>query len=218
MQNKEPKYNVSTTVCCPLCDNDIQVGTAGPQGLDQHQGKKKEEEQNGKKAPPLKTYIFVALLRKFHMFFRNFLFWSDISILGREGGEGGTPRCHKKFADPVQFLTSWDPLVYQRLLYTSDVSRHEQKMMYFNIVTLLNFNGIQFFLLCNLCIFRFQRLIPTVRRKAQALNSFHHEFIISAIYISIFMFICLQFRYRRFVECQWDLVFLAPAAPQSPCP
>ena len=57
MQNKGPKYDVSTTARCPLCDDDIQVGTAGPQGLDQHQGKKKclatigkkkEEERNGK--------------------------------------------------------------------------------------------------------------------------------------------------------------------------
>ena len=56
MQNKGPKYDVSTTACCPLCDDDIQVGMAGPQGLDHHQGnkclatitKKKEEEWNWK--------------------------------------------------------------------------------------------------------------------------------------------------------------------------
>ena len=43
--------------CCPLCGEDVQVGTAGPQGLKQHQGKKKclaniekkkKEEQKGK--------------------------------------------------------------------------------------------------------------------------------------------------------------------------
>jgi hypothetical protein len=41
IQKKGPKYDVSTTVCCPLCEDDIQVGTAGPQGPEQHQGKKK---------------------------------------------------------------------------------------------------------------------------------------------------------------------------------
>ena len=28
-------------ICCPLCGEEVQVGTAGPQGLNQHQGKKK---------------------------------------------------------------------------------------------------------------------------------------------------------------------------------
>jgi len=41
VKNKGPKYDVSTTVRCPLCEDDIQVGTAGPQGLEQHEGKKK---------------------------------------------------------------------------------------------------------------------------------------------------------------------------------
>ena len=40
-KNKGPKYDVSTMVCCPLCGEDVHVGTAGPQGLNQHQGKKK---------------------------------------------------------------------------------------------------------------------------------------------------------------------------------
>jgi hypothetical protein len=38
---QNPKYDVSATVHCPLSENDVQVGTAGPQGLEQHQGKKK---------------------------------------------------------------------------------------------------------------------------------------------------------------------------------
>ncbi|KAI9431976.1 hypothetical protein H4582DRAFT_1821850 [Lactarius indigo] len=40
-QNKGVKYDITTTERCPLCKEDIQVGTAGPQGLAQHQGKKK---------------------------------------------------------------------------------------------------------------------------------------------------------------------------------
>jgi hypothetical protein len=35
------KYDITTTERCPLCEEDIQVGTAGPQGLAQHRGKKK---------------------------------------------------------------------------------------------------------------------------------------------------------------------------------
>ncbi|KAH9068269.1 hypothetical protein EDB83DRAFT_2222807, partial [Lactarius deliciosus] len=35
------KYDVTTTERCPLCEEEIKVGTAGPQGLVQHQGKKK---------------------------------------------------------------------------------------------------------------------------------------------------------------------------------
>jgi len=43
--------------CCPLCGEEVRVGTTGPQGLKQHQGKKKclrnvekkkKDEQNGK--------------------------------------------------------------------------------------------------------------------------------------------------------------------------
>ena len=40
-QNKGVKYDITTTERCPLCEEDIQVGTAGPQGLAQHRGKKK---------------------------------------------------------------------------------------------------------------------------------------------------------------------------------
>ncbi|KAF8237454.1 hypothetical protein L208DRAFT_1515345, partial [Tricholoma matsutake] len=56
-KNKGPKYDVSTMACCPLCGEEVQVSTAGPQGLKQHQGKKKclqniekkkKDEQNGK--------------------------------------------------------------------------------------------------------------------------------------------------------------------------
>ena len=38
---KGVKYDITTTERCPLCGEDIQVGTAGPQGLAQHRGKKK---------------------------------------------------------------------------------------------------------------------------------------------------------------------------------
>jgi hypothetical protein len=41
IQKRGLKYDVSTTVRCPLCEDDIQVGTAGLQGLKQYQGKKK---------------------------------------------------------------------------------------------------------------------------------------------------------------------------------
>ena len=35
------KYDITTTERCPLCEEDIKVGTAGPQGLEQHKGKKR---------------------------------------------------------------------------------------------------------------------------------------------------------------------------------
>jgi hypothetical protein len=35
------KYDITTIERCPLCEGDVQVGTAGPQGLEQHRGKKK---------------------------------------------------------------------------------------------------------------------------------------------------------------------------------
>jgi len=35
------KYDVTTTVCCPECGEDVNVGTAGPAGLSQHTGKSK---------------------------------------------------------------------------------------------------------------------------------------------------------------------------------
>jgi hypothetical protein len=41
IQKKGPKYDVSSTVRYPICEDDIQVGTAGLRGLEQHQGKKK---------------------------------------------------------------------------------------------------------------------------------------------------------------------------------
>src|SRR6266702_278764 len=40
-QNNGIKYDIMTTEQCPLCEEGIQVGTAGPRGLAQHQGKKK---------------------------------------------------------------------------------------------------------------------------------------------------------------------------------
>ena len=33
------KYDDSTTVVCPSCDEDVCVGSAGPTGLVQHEGK-----------------------------------------------------------------------------------------------------------------------------------------------------------------------------------
>ncbi|KAH8978476.1 hypothetical protein EDB86DRAFT_3248975 [Lactarius hatsudake] len=39
--SKGVKYDVTTTERCPLCEEEIKVGTAGPPGLVQHQGKKK---------------------------------------------------------------------------------------------------------------------------------------------------------------------------------
>ncbi|KAH8980974.1 hypothetical protein EDB86DRAFT_3133864 [Lactarius hatsudake] len=40
-KSKGVKYDVTTTERCPLCEEEIKVGTAGPPGLVQHQGKKK---------------------------------------------------------------------------------------------------------------------------------------------------------------------------------
>ena len=50
---------------CPLCEEDIQVGTAGPQGLAQHKGKKKcltnvkkkQQEMGVAKTPTLFSYL-----------------------------------------------------------------------------------------------------------------------------------------------------------------
>ena len=39
--DKGPKYDVSTTATCPLCNEAVFVGTAGPKGLEQHKGKKR---------------------------------------------------------------------------------------------------------------------------------------------------------------------------------
>ena len=58
--------------CCLLCGEDVQVGTAGPQGLKQHQGKKKclaniekkkKEEQKGKN---LTLFSFLQHQDKIH--------------------------------------------------------------------------------------------------------------------------------------------------------
>ena len=64
-QNKRVKYDITMTERCPLCEEDIQVGTAGPQGLAQHQGKKKclanvkKKKQDAAKAkePTLFAYL-----------------------------------------------------------------------------------------------------------------------------------------------------------------
>ena len=64
-KNKGPKYDISTTVRCPLCDEEVQVGTAGPQGLNQHQGKKKcranmeKKRQEEKKVKTLTLFSFM---------------------------------------------------------------------------------------------------------------------------------------------------------------
>jgi len=65
IQKKGPKYDVSTTVRCPLCEDDIQVGTAGPRGLEQHQGKKKclatieKKKQDERSAKNLTLFSFL---------------------------------------------------------------------------------------------------------------------------------------------------------------
>ncbi|KIJ98862.1 hypothetical protein K443DRAFT_8880 [Laccaria amethystina LaAM-08-1] len=38
-KKKRVKYDASTRVLCPECGTNVQVGTAGPAGLEQHQGK-----------------------------------------------------------------------------------------------------------------------------------------------------------------------------------
>ena len=53
------------TARCPLCEEDIQVGTAGPQGLEQHRGKKKclanfkkkQQDAQAAKNPTLFSYL-----------------------------------------------------------------------------------------------------------------------------------------------------------------
>ena len=124
MQNKVLKYDISTSVHCPLCDNDIQVGTAGPQGLDQHQGKKKflatitkkkEEEQNGKKPHPV--LIPSEERQGKAICFLEISFFGLIYPLWEGRGEGVLPNAIKKFADPVQFLTSWDHLAKMLVRY-----------------------------------------------------------------------------------------------------
>ncbi|KAF8152655.1 hypothetical protein B0H34DRAFT_677940 [Crassisporium funariophilum] len=39
-KSEKVKYDAATTVRCPKCNEDVQVGTAGPAGIIQHQGKK----------------------------------------------------------------------------------------------------------------------------------------------------------------------------------
>ena len=59
------RYDVTATERCPLCEEDIQVGTAGPQGLAQHKGKmkclanvkKKQQEMGVAKTPTLFSYL-----------------------------------------------------------------------------------------------------------------------------------------------------------------
>ncbi|KAN0136259.1 hypothetical protein V8E53_005864, partial [Lactarius tabidus] len=63
--NKGIKYDVAMTEQCPLCEEDIQVGTVGPQGLVQHKGKKKclatikkkQEDVVTAKKPTLLAYL-----------------------------------------------------------------------------------------------------------------------------------------------------------------
>ena len=65
-RNKGPKYNILKTACCPLCDEEVQVGTAGPQGLNQHQLKKKclaniEKKRREEKKVKTLTLFFYAM-------------------------------------------------------------------------------------------------------------------------------------------------------------
>jgi hypothetical protein len=65
LQKKGIKYDITTTEQCPLCEEDIRVGTAGPRGLAQHQGKKKclatvkkkQEDAKTAKMPTLFSYL-----------------------------------------------------------------------------------------------------------------------------------------------------------------
>ena len=59
------RYDITATKRCPLCEEDIQVSTAGPQGLAQHKGKKKclanvkkkQQEMGMAKTPTLFLYL-----------------------------------------------------------------------------------------------------------------------------------------------------------------
>ena len=64
-QKKGEKYDLTTTERCPLCEEDINVGFAGPKGLAQHRGKKKclataqrkKEDAEMAKKPTLFSYL-----------------------------------------------------------------------------------------------------------------------------------------------------------------
>ena len=65
IQKKRVKYDITTTERCPLCEEDIKVGTAGPLGLAQHKGmkrclatvKKKKQDAVMANKPTLFTYL-----------------------------------------------------------------------------------------------------------------------------------------------------------------
>ena len=54
-QEKKTKYDSSFTVKCPECHEDVNVGTAGPNGLIQHQGKKPCREAKKRKDEQART-------------------------------------------------------------------------------------------------------------------------------------------------------------------
>ena len=61
-KNKGPKYDVSTTATCPLCNEAVLIGTAGPKGLEQHNGKKRclaNIEKRRKEAKTLTLFSFL---------------------------------------------------------------------------------------------------------------------------------------------------------------
>jgi hypothetical protein len=86
---QNPKYDVSTTVRCPLCEDDVQVGTAGPQGLEQHQGKKKclasmaKKKQNEQRA---KNHTLCAISKKISYVFQKFPFSVQHTLFLAGGG------------------------------------------------------------------------------------------------------------------------------------
>ncbi|KAF8240321.1 hypothetical protein L208DRAFT_1233751, partial [Tricholoma matsutake] len=55
------KFDDSTTVVCPSCGGDVCVGTAGPVGLAQHEGKGPCHKAQAKKNQEKKTRTLFAI-------------------------------------------------------------------------------------------------------------------------------------------------------------
>ena len=68
-QEKGVKYDIMIKERCPLCEEDINVGTAGPMGLAQHRGKKtclatvKRKKQDAVMKKPTLLHMFVGKRR-----------------------------------------------------------------------------------------------------------------------------------------------------------
>ena len=54
-QAKKVKYDIDFSIRCPECEEDIRVGTAGPNGLPNHQGKKLCRDTKARKEKQAKT-------------------------------------------------------------------------------------------------------------------------------------------------------------------